>query len=861
MSNIQTEKKFFDGKTASSYIAYAFSDIIFIYSVTIGTEYILNLSIDGTKNIFGNNIKFIKLETKNGAGGALHGALAGGVSASILTSAESIPFMISSIIKIAHNRLPAVIHVQTNSMDHSSLLSCLESRAILISSNSVQEIHDLAIASHLIAFAIKTPVIHFFNDSEKVQISVSNYSQLSLIAEEEKITSDIFEKLLRPYSLFDYIGNKKAEIIFIMLSAGSHSVEEAVLKTDKLIGLIKVRLYRPWSSFHLLSIIPNTVKKIIVIDQIPSTLELTPLFHDVSATLLTSSFNNIKLISGTLLYGLKEILPSMIYKIIESNKNKFILGEEFTTEKKHNFIIYHQTSKLNMLKNSSILLLNSQWTSVEDLENNLSFSIKKEIASKNLFFVVDVFSLAQKLGFDPNKQQIINFILHIIFLKLSGLEKEFLFYSNNILEDAIKQIIIPSSWHNISIQKWHHAAWSIMFPEAFSTEKRFRPDINNSFLITVTKNKRLTPKEYDRNVFHLEFDIEGTGLKYEIGDALSVHGHNDEKQVNEFLLFYGIYNFKDLIIFKNKNTRLIEQRTIEQIFIQYIDIFGRPSKRFYMKLALYAKEKEQKEKLEFLVSAEGSSEFKQRVSDTITYADILKEFDSAHPSISELIEMIDPIKPRHYSISSSIKMHPNSVHLLVVLVDWTTSKGTRVGQCTSYLSNLKPGNKVVVSVKPSVMKLPPLDIQPVIMAGLGTGMAPFRAFIEERAVLKKEERKIGPMILYFGARHRAMEYLYEEELEAYHQEGIVTYLRLAFSRDQKEKIYIQNKITEDAEIIHEYLLQKNGHFYLCGPTWPVTDVRDAIVSSFTKIAGLSHEHAIATINQLKKQEKYILEVY
>ena len=122
---------------------------------------IRNKSIHTTKNIFGNNIKFIKLETKNGAWGIL---------TSILTSAESIQFMISSITKIVYDHLPAVIHVKTRSIDyenisyimvHSSLLSCFESRFIMISSDSVQEIHDLAIASHLIAFATKTSVIHF----------------------------------------------------------------------------------------------------------------------------------------------------------------------------------------------------------------------------------------------------------------------------------------------------------------------------------------------------------------------------------------------------------------------------------------------------------------------------------------------------------------------------------------------------------------------------------------------------------------------------------------------------------------------------------------------------------------------------
>jgi len=469
----------------------------------------------------------------------------------------------------------------------------------------------------------------------------------------------------------------------------------------------------------------------------------------------------------------------------------------------------------------------------------------------------------------------------------------------NALSIALKPFSVPSEWANINLtdeeqiefslnqpkvgsvvvsttsndnenqddtisinnKKWHQAAWSIMFPESYETKKVLRPDAHHSYLITVSENRRLTPEDYDRYVFHLEFDTEKTGLKYEIGDALGVYGHNDEKQVNEFLSWYGL-NGQQVIEFYNKESKDIEQRTVEQIFIQCLDILGRPSKRFYQSLSELAKDKEQKEKLEFLISPEGSSEFKKKVNDTVTYVDLLKEFPSARPTLSQLIQMVDPIKPRHYSIASSQKMHPNSVHLLVVLVDWVTPKGEkRFGQCTRYLSNLKVGDKVTVSVKPLVMKLPPLDSQPVIMAGLGTGMAPFRAFIEERAVAKREGKEVGPMVLYFGSRFRVMEYLYGEELEAYHQEGLLTHLRLAFSRDQKEKIYIQHKIAEDDQIIHDYLLKQNGHFYLCGPTWPAGDVRDAIASSFTKIGNMSQKQALKTINDLKDHEKYILEVY
>jgi len=262
-----------------------------------------------------------------------------------------------------------------------------------------------------------------------------------------------------------------------------------------------------------------------------------------------------------------------------------------------------------------------------------------------------------------------------------------------------------------------------------------------------------------------------------------------------------------------------------------------------------------------LTTPEGQELFKKRVEDTVTFADVLEDFPSAHPPVEILLDIIPPIKPRHYSIASSQKMHPNSVHLLVVLVSWQTSKKARHGHCTRFLSDLRVGDKITVSVKPSVMTLPPLDTQPIIMAGLGTGMAPFRAFIQERSVLKSQGIEVGPIALYFGSRSRFAEYLYGEELEAYNNEGLLTHLRLAFSRDQPEKLYIQHKIKEDSQILWDFLSQKKGHFYLCGPTWPEADVRDAILSSFRDVGGLDHKASEDLLERLKEEERYILELY
>ncbi|KAJ3066271.1 hypothetical protein HDU98_010431 [Podochytrium sp. JEL0797] len=414
------------------------------------------------------------------------------------------------------------------------------------------------------------------------------------------------------------------------------------------------------------------------------------------------------------------------------------------------------------------------------------------------------------------------------------------------------------------VQKYEPAL-PVMFKEAFGVTGVLRPDAGEqTFTVTVTENRRLTPESYERNVFHVEFDIGSSGLKYEIGEALGVYGQNNADHVDEFLAWYG-EDGKQVVRYDRVNEATgaveVEYRTVEQLFTEAVDVFGKPGKKFYQQLIEHATVMEERERLGLLASGEGADLLAQlQEEETVTFADVLQMFPSAHPPLNKLLSYIPHIKPRHYSISSSMNVHPTSVHLLVVVVDWKTKSGKpRMGQCTRYLVGLRPGKQVTVSVKPSVMKLPASHEAPVIMAGLGTGMAPFRAFVEERAYQQSLGHKVGPMVLYFGARHRAEEYLYGEELEAYHHDGLLTHLRLAFSRDQKEKVYIQHKIQAEDEILGDMILKQGGAFYLCGPTWPVPDVRDALLKAFGRFMGV--QEAVERLEELKEEERYVLEVY
>ncbi|KAI6047324.1 assimilatory sulfite reductase [Pisolithus marmoratus] len=404
---------------------------------------------------------------------------------------------------------------------------------------------------------------------------------------------------------------------------------------------------------------------------------------------------------------------------------------------------------------------------------------------------------------------------------------------------------------------WHEAAKHLLFPSAFapvlptlagskdefSPNPLLRPDLpERTYLVTCAVNRRLTPLEYDRNVFHIELNTKGTGLKYAIGEALGVHGWNDEQEVLEFCAWYGVNPDRLITIAVPGGEGRVHTRTIFQALQQQIDLFGKPPKSFYADVAPYATNRADRLTLQFIGSPEGSSTFKKlSEKDTVTFADVLQRYPSARPSIETLCELIGDIKPRHYSIASSQSVVGDRVDLLVVTVEWTSSGKQRHGQCTRYLAGLKVGQKVTVSIKPSVMKLPPDNMQPIIMAGLGTGAAPFRAFLQHRAWLSYQGIPVGPTYYYFGSRHQSQEYLYGEEVEAYIQDGTITKAGLAFSRDGPRK-------------------NQGGVFYLCGPTWPVPDVYEALVGALVKNQGHTRESADEFLERLKEEERYVLEV-
>lgn len=564
---------------------------------------------------------------------------------------------------------------------------------------------------------------------------------------------------------------------------------------------------------------------------------------------------------------------------------------------------------LKSIKEGGKLIVKAPKWKEEDLEKRIPVFVRKTILEKGIeLFVVDP---TQSAAFEDNDVAVKS-LVEFAFLRVARSDISVedaarvvlaqntptLEQIQEALEVCLKKVDVPSAsteiptdyvWPELpttvkansfapyektdvedeaKLWDWQAAAKGLAFKEAYGTETSLRPDLSvKTHTVTVKENRRLTPETYDRNIFHIEFDLGDSGVTYKIGEALGIHAENDDEQVQAFIEWYGL-NADDVVqVPSREDPAVLDTRTVYQALKQNVDVLGKPPKRFYEALSAHATVETERKALAVLGSNEGTVEFKKRGDeDTLTYVDILQEFPSARPSFHDLVRMVAPLKRREYSIASAQAVTPTAVALMIVVVDWVDTRGrTRWGHASRYLSQLPVGSKVTVSVKPSVMKLPASPKAPLIMAGLGTGLAPFRAFVQYRALQKARGEEIGSILLYLGSRHQREEYLYGEEWEAYVDAGVITHLGAAFSRDQPDgrKYYIQHAMANSQKLIAKSYIEEGGSFYLCGPTWPVPDVTDAIKGAIEYEAKRTGKkvNAKREIEELKDGGRFVLEVY
>eukprot|EP01065_Artemidia_motanka_P047259 TRINITY_DN7361_c0_g1_i1.p1 TRINITY_DN7361_c0_g1~~TRINITY_DN7361_c0_g1_i1.p1 ORF type:complete len:2051 (+),score=805.57 TRINITY_DN7361_c0_g1_i1:77-6229(+) len=377
--------------------------------------------------------------------------------------------------------------------------------------------------------------------------------------------------------------------------------------------------------------------------------------------------------------------------------------------------------------------------------------------------------------------------------------------------------------------------------------------------------------EYPRDIRHYEIELKDTGVSYTTGDSMGVYPFNAESMVLEFLEWYGVDPHTPLTVEDPSGTGkfTVTQTTPLQLLTQSLDLFGRPSRKFYKKLAMVTEDEEEKAKLENLLTKEGRPQLLDLIKETTTHADIMRMFPGAKPPIEHLVDFLPPIKQRLYSIASAPARDGDRLHMCIVADDWETPSGKyQHGLCTGYLAGRaghKPSPDVIQGkINPATFTLPSSPTQPIILVGLGTGIAPCRALIRDRVQQQEDGEEVGPIALYFGVRYKAREYTYGEEWDALHDggKGILTHLHCAFSRDQKEKIYCQHRLQQSSEMVFDYIYNQKGYYLLCGPGGPpVQACRKALEDACVKHGGMSEQEASDYITQMQIEGRYNEEVW
>lgn len=362
-------------------------------------------------------------------------------------------------------------------------------------------------------------------------------------------------------------------------------------------------------------------------------------------------------------------------------------------------------------------------------------------------------------------------------------------------------------------------------------------------LDTVLLNGEGTSKE----TLHFEFSLSGSGLCYEPGDALAVLPRNAPDTVKAILQAAKLTGNEEVEV-KNVGRQLLADALREDYDITAL------SRAVLTKLADAADSAELRELL-----GDDAKERLKEFNHGREIIDALLKFAPNGLSADALTGIFRKLPPRLYSIASSPLAHSDEVHLTVAAVRYETHGRKRKGVCSTYLADLvKAGDPVQIFVQPNKnFRLPADGDTPVIMVGPGTGVAPFRAFVEHRAALGSS----GKNWLFFGDQHYTYDFLYQLEWQDYLKEGVLTRLDVAFSRDQPEKVYVQDRMIEQAKELYQWL-EEGAHFYVCGDANRMAhDVHQALISVVEREAGISREAAEAYVEDLKKTKRYQRDVY
>jgi sulfite reductase (NADPH) flavoprotein alpha-component len=369
------------------------------------------------------------------------------------------------------------------------------------------------------------------------------------------------------------------------------------------------------------------------------------------------------------------------------------------------------------------------------------------------------------------------------------------------------------------------------------------PTKDNPYASELLVNRLMTEGS-DKETRHFELSLKDSSLEYLPGDSLGVVPTNCEEVVSDLLHAVGLTGEETITL--SEESIGLKEALMNRLACTVL------SKIQIKKFNEFA----QSDKLNDLLQIAN----KDRLVDYMwgrELIDLFLEFPQSGMSAQDFVGLLRPMPPRLYSIASSLSAHSEQVHLTVAVVRYEGNGRKRKGVCSSYLAE-RVGQTVPCYLHPNKnFKLPEDSSTPIIMVGPGTGIAPFRAFIEER----KSTGATGKNWLFFGDRSQKTDYLYGDEWESYQKDGILNELDLAWSRDQAEKVYVQHKMLEKGSQLWNWL-NDGAVFYVCGDASRMAkDVDQALRTIAQEQGSMNEEDAGAWVKALQKERRYLKDVY
>ena len=354
--------------------------------------------------------------------------------------------------------------------------------------------------------------------------------------------------------------------------------------------------------------------------------------------------------------------------------------------------------------------------------------------------------------------------------------------------------------------------------------------------------RRLNKEGSEKDTWHIEFDIAASELSYQVGDSFGVFPKNDLGFVDQIIAMLGA-----------SHVTPVRDKTLREALLSDVSLSPAPDALF--ELISFITGGAQREKARLLAQGE-DPDGDAAMLDVLA---VLQKFPNARPHPEAFVEALEPLQPRLYSISSSPKATPGRLSLTVDAVRYVVGKRKRLGVASTFLAErIAPGDRIPVYVQSAHgFALPDNPTTPIIMVGPGTGVAPFRAFLQERAATHAS----GENWLFFGHQRSACDFFYADEFETMKATGLLTRLSLAWSRDGAEKFYVQDRMRQSGRELWAWLAE-GAHFYVCGDAQRMAkDVERALVDVVAEFGARSADEAVAFVAQLKKSGRYQQDVY